>query len=230
MRIIRASTVEADIVLDPFCGCGTAITVAQRLKRRWLGIDVTHLAVNLIKLRLKDMFSLEPRKDYQVIGEPEDVAGARELASQNRYQFQWWALSLINARPYGDKIKGSDTGIDGYIYFSDQKDKYKKAVVSVKSGNVSVKDIRDLGHVIEREKSEIGVLITLEEATRHMIKEALQKGCYRSETVGKDYPRLQILTIDDLFAAKKPRIPGVTSLVKKAPSIYTTPTEDLDLQ
>jgi site-specific DNA-methyltransferase (adenine-specific) len=228
-RIIRTSTVEGDTVLDPFCGCGTAITVAQRLKRRWLGIDVTHLAVNLIKLRLKDMFSLEPRKDYQVIGEPEDVAGARELASQNRYQFQWWALSLINARPYGDKIKGSDTGIDGYIYFSDQKDKYKKAVVSVKSGNVSVKDIRDLGHVIEREKSEIGVLITLEGATRHMIKEALQKGCYRSETVGKDYPRLQILTIDDLFAAKKPRIPGVTSLVKKAPSIYTTPTEDMDL-
>lgn len=228
-RIIEASSNERGIVLDPFCGCGTSISVAQRKKRRWVGIDITHLSINLIKVRLKGTFNLEPKKDYRVIGEPEDLAGARELASQNRYQFQWWALAMVNARPYGDKVKGADTGIDGYIYFSDQKDKFKKAIVSVKSGGVSVKDIRDLGHVIDREKSEIGVLITLESATKPMVKEAFQKGYYKSDTVKENYPRLQILTIEDLFTGKRPQIPSMTSFTKTAKPNYQTPTADLEL-
>ena len=227
-RIISASSNEGDIVLDPFCGCGTTISVAQRYKRQWIGIDITHLSINLIKQRLKDTFNLEPKKDYLVIGEPEDLPGARELASQNRYQFQWWALALVNARPYGDKIKGSDTGIDGYIYFSDEKDKYQRAIVQVKSGGVSVKDIRDLGHVIEREKSEIGILITLESATKPMMKEAFQKGYYKADTIKGNYPRLQILTIEELFAGKKPQMPAMISHVKKASPAYQTPSEELE--
>ena len=228
-RVIDASSDESGVVLDPFCGCGTSISVAQRKKRRWIGIDITHLSINLIKARLKGTFNLEPKRDYRVIGEPEDLAGARELASQNRYQFQWWALAMVNARPYGDKVKGADTGIDGYIYFSDQKDKFKKAIVSVKSGGVSVKDIRDLGHVIDREKSEIGVLITLESATKPMVKEAFQKGYYKSDTIKENYPRLQILTIEDLFAGKRPQIPSMTSFTKTAKPNYQTPTADLEL-
>jgi site-specific DNA-methyltransferase (adenine-specific) len=229
-RIILASSNENSVVLDPFCGCGTTMSVSQRYKRQWIGIDITHLSINLIKQRLKDTFNLEPKKDYRVIGEPEDLAGARELASQNRYQFQWWALALVNARPYGDKVKGSDTGIDGYIYFSDEKDKYRKAIVQVKSGGVSVKDLRDLGHVIEREKSEIGVLITLESATKPMIKEAFQKGYYNTDTIKGNYPRLQILTIEDLFAGKKPEIPTMISHIKKAQAVYQTPNEELNLE
>ncbi|MES0337123.1 MAG: DNA methyltransferase [Candidatus Magnetobacterium sp. LHC-1] len=215
-RIIMASSKEEGVVLDPFCGCGTTVAVAQKLNRQWTGIDITHLATNLIKLRLKDMFELEPKRDYDIIGEPEDLTGATELALQNRYQFQWWATSLINARPYGDKKKGKDTGIDGILYFSDEKDRVKKAIVSVKSGKVSVKDIRDLGHVIDREKSDIGILITLITPTRDMISEAAAKGLYRSEAFFRDYPRLQILTIEDLLSGKKPDVPILVSPFKKA--------------
>lgn len=135
---------------------------------------------------------------------------------------------MVNARPYGDKVKGSDTGIDGYIYFSDEENKYQRAIVQVKSGGVSVKDIRDLGHVIEREKSEIGILITLESATKPMIKEAFQKGYYKADTIKGNYPKLQILTIEDLFAGEKPQIPAMISHTKKAPAVYQTPTEELE--
>lgn len=205
-RIIVASSKEGDVVLDPFCGCGTTIASAERLDRKWIGIDITHLAINLIKHRMKDMFGLQPKKDYEIIGEPGDLTGAKELASQNRYQFQWWALSLINARPYQDKKMGSDTGIDGLLYFSDEKDKIQKAIVQVKSGHVSVKDIRDLGHVMDREKAEIGIFITLEEPTKPMRTEAAQKGFYKSVT-GVQYPKIQIKTIDELLRDNRLNIP-----------------------
>ena len=227
-RIIRASSKEEDIVLDPFCGCGTAITVANRLNRRWIGIDITHLAINLIKSRLKDMFGLQANKDYQVIGEPEDLAGAKQLASENRYQFQWWTLSLIEgARPYGDKKKGSDTGIDGFLYFSDEKDKIKKAIIQVKSGSVSVKDIRDLGHVIDREESPIGIFITLDNPTKPMEKEAVIKGFYKSTTLNKSFARLQILTVEQLFSGIKPETPPPISPYRQAK--YTRKSLRLEL-
>jgi len=231
-RIMSASSNEGDIVLDPFCGCGTTISVAQRLNRKWVGIDVTHLAINLIKWRLKNMFGLDPKSDYFVVGEPEDLAGARELFSQNRYQFQWWATSLINARPYGEKKKGADTGIDGYLFFSDEEGEFKKAIVQVKGGKVDVKDIRDLSHVVDREKAHIGIFLTLESPTKPMQKEALQKGFYHSDFFGNDYPRIQILTVEDLFAGKKPNVPNFPStaaFIKKAPVVSLSETGELDL-
>jgi site-specific DNA-methyltransferase (adenine-specific) len=215
-RIIKSSSKEDDIVLDPFCGCGTTVAVAQKLSRKWIGIDITHLAVNIIKWRLKSVFGLEPKKDYQIIGEPEDFSGAKELALQNRYQFQWWALSLINARPYADKKKGADTGIDGYIYFMKEKDKVGKVIVQVKSGNTSVKDIRDLGHVLEREKAEIAIFISLNEVTEPMKKEAVTKGFYKSQILKKDYPRIQILTLAEIFGGKQANIPYQLNPYKKA--------------
>ncbi|MEN3029007.1 MAG: DNA methyltransferase [Aquificaceae bacterium] len=142
-RIILASSKEGDLVLDPFCGCGTTIAVAHRLNRKWIGIDLTHLAINLIKWRLKNAFGISAGKDYRVIGEPVDLSGARELAFQDRFQFQWWAMSLVDARPYADKKRGADKGIDGLVYFYMDKDKLGKAIVQVKSGKVSVKDIRE---------------------------------------------------------------------------------------
>ena len=220
-RIINASSNKGDVVMDTFCGCGTSIAVAQKLDRHWIGIDITHLAINLIKWRLKEMFNLLPKKDYKVIGEPEDLTGAKELAATNRYQFQWWALALIDARPYGDKKKGSDTGIDGYMYFSDEKDKVKKIIIQVKSGHVGVKDIRDLGHVIDREKAEIGIFITLESTTEPMRKEAILKGYYTSKLTQKDYPKIQILTIEELLNGNKPNTPLAIGVHKKAEQSFT---------
>lgn len=202
-RIINASSNEGDTVLDPFCGCGTAIVVAEKLKRQWIGIDITTLAIGLMEWRLKNIV---PFPSFKVVGEPEDLTGAIDLAGRDKYQFQWWAAKKIGGQPYADKKKGADTGIDGYIYYMDEKDKIKKAIVSVKSGGVHVDMIRDLGHVIEREKSEIGVFITLERPTRPMLEEAAMKGFYRSP-LGRDYPRLQILTVEDILGGKTPDIP-----------------------
>ena len=203
-RIIKASSNEGDVVLDPFCGCGTAVVTAQRLNRRWIGIDITHLAIGLMEWRLKNIV---PMPVYKVIGEPEDLASAVELADKDKYQFQWWAVKKVGGQPYGNKKKGADTGIDGYLYYMDEKDKIKKAIISVKGGkNPNVSMIRDLGHVIDREKSDIGVFITLEKATRPMLEEAAMKGFYHSP-LGKDYPRIQILTIDEILQGKTPDIP-----------------------
>ncbi len=147
-RIIKASSNEGDTVLDPFCGCGTAVAVAQRLNRNWIGIDITHLAINLIKKRLRDAFGEEVAKTYEVIGEPESLADAQQLARDDPYQFQWWALALVGARPH-EKKRGADAGIDGRLYFHDDKSgKSKQIILSVKSGGVSVPFVRDLRGVL----------------------------------------------------------------------------------
>jgi len=155
---------------------------------------------------------------YTVIGEPKDITGAKALSDQNKYQFQWWAVSLIHGgKPYGDKKKGADSGIDGYLYFADEKDKLKKAIISVKGGeNVSVSMIRDLGHVIDREKAEIGIFITLAPPTKPMVTEAAGKGFYMSP-LGTEHPRLQILTIEELLHKKKPDIPPSVSPIQALP-------------
>ena len=212
-RIIRASSNEGDIVLDPFCGCGTAIAAAHKLERRWIGIDITHLSIALQKYRLQDMFALRSGLDYEVIGEPATVDAARELATdsanEGRYQFEWWALSLVRAKPVGGQAgsrkgkKGADAGIDGVINFFDEDARGKKrpqtVVVQVKSGVVKAGDIRDLKGTIDREGAAIGVFITLEQPTQPMIKEALAAGVYESPRWGKSFRRVQILTIGDLF-------------------------------
>src|SRR6185437_14538889 len=154
-RILQASSNEGDTVLDPFCGCGTTIHAAQKLKRQWIGIDITHLAISLIEKRLKDAF---PGIKYEVHGTPKDLEGARALAEQDKYQFQWWAVSLVNAVPFGGKKKGAGSGIDGLIYFKPEGKTTEKAIVSVK-GDVAM--IRDLAHVFDREKAKIGLFITL---------------------------------------------------------------------
>lgn len=195
-RIIQSSSEEGDVVLDPFCGCGTAVHAAQKLGRQWIGIDITHLAISLIEKRLRDAF---PDITFEVHGTPKDLDGARDLAARDKYQFQWWACSLINAQPYQGKKKGADSGIDGLIFFQDEDKLAKKIVVSVKGGeNVNVTMIRDLGHVIEREKAEIGLFVTLAEPTAPMKTEATKTGYYDSP-IGKSYPKIQILTIESLL-------------------------------
>ncbi len=212
-RIIRASSNEGDIVLDPFCGCGTAIAAAHKLGRAWIGIDITHLSIALQKYRLQDMFELVSGADYAVIGEPATVEGARELAqdsaNEGRYQFEWWALSLLRAKPVGGSAgsrrgkKGADQGVDGVINFFDEdeagKKKPQKAVVQVKSGKVNSGQVQQLKGAMENAGAAIGVFITLEPPTGAMTKEALAAGWYESRTWGKRYRRLQILTIGDLF-------------------------------
>ena len=177
-RIISASSNEGDVVLDPFCGCGTAVHAAQKLGRQWIGIDITHLAISLIEKRLKDAF---PGINFEVHGTPKDLASARDLAERDKYQFQWWAVSMVEALPFGGKKKGADGGIDGIIYFKPDGKRTEKALVSVKGGsNVSVNMIRDLHSAMEREKAPIGVFITAALPTRPMETEAAAVGPSRA--------------------------------------------------
>jgi site-specific DNA-methyltransferase (adenine-specific) len=212
-RIICTSSDPGAVVLDPFCGCGTTIHAAQKLKREWIGIDVTHLAISLIEKRMKDAF---PGIQYEVHGTPKDLDGARDLALRDKYQFQWWAVSLVDAVPFAGKKKGADSGIDGLIYFKPEGKATEKAIVSVKGGdNVSVAMVRDLAHVVTRENAKIGVFITLADSTGPMRTEAVKAGFY--ETLYGKHPKIQILTIRELFEGKKPDIPLVESSFKKAP-------------
>ncbi len=207
-RIIQASSNEGDVVLDPFCGCGTAIAAAQKLNRQWIGIDITHLAVALMKNRLKTAFNILPGQDYRVVGEPVDVGGARALAEQDRYQFEFWAMSLLEAFPREQKKKGADQGIDGVVYFIDgPRRAVNKAVVQVKSGRVSSPLIRDLVGTVEREKAAMGLFITLEEPTRDMRTEAVSAGFYHSDLWQTDYPKIQIRTVGELLEGRGFEVP-----------------------
>ena len=218
-RIIKASSNEGDLVLDPFCGCGTSVSVAQRLGRHWIGIDITHLAINLIKSRLRDAFG--DQTAYHVIGEPVSMPDAEALAASEPYQFQWWALGLVGARLVEQK-KGSDRGIDGRLYFHDeaQGGKTKQVIFSVKAGHTGVAHMHELRGVIEREQAEIGVLITMQEPTQPARREAAGAGFYHSPSYNTDHPRLQILTIAELLAGKgidMPPIGQVNVTFKKGP-------------
>ncbi len=147
-RIIEASSNKGDVVLDPFCGCGTAVHASQSLGREWIGIDITHLAITLIEKRMKGAF---PNISFDIHGTPMDFAGARNLAERDKYQFQWWACSLVNAQPYQGKKKGSDGGIDGLLFFQDDEKGAKKIIISVKGGeHVSVTMVKDLIATVER--------------------------------------------------------------------------------
>jgi site-specific DNA-methyltransferase (adenine-specific) len=228
-RIIAASSNPGDLVLDPFCGCGTAIAVAQRLKRRWIGIDITHLAITLIKSRLRDAFG--DAVSFKVVGEPVSVPDAAELAENDPYQFQWWALGLVGARPVEQK-KGADKGIDGRLYFHDEADgaTTKQVILSVKAGHVSVQYLRDLRGVLDREKAEIGVLISMEEPTKPMRVEAASASFYASPSNSK-HARLQLLTIAELLDGRGIDYPRVRLDVtfKKAARVREKPKEQLPL-
>jgi site-specific DNA-methyltransferase (adenine-specific) len=229
-RIIAASSNPGDVVLDPFCGCGTAVAAAQKLGRRWLGIDITHLAIALQKYRMEQMY---PGMTVQVIGDPKDIGAAHQLANDGRYQFQWWALSLVRARPVGgdagSKVgkKGSDKGIDGVINFVDDAGgKPKRVLVQVKSGKVKSGDIRDLVGTVQREGAQLGVFITLEEPSRDMRTEATSAGFYDSPGWGKAYPKVQILTIAELLRGVDVQMPPPFGTFKAAQRVRQGPDAD----
>jgi DNA modification methylase len=197
-RIINASSNPGDVVLDPFCGCGTAVHAAEKLGRRWVGIDVTHLAISLVERRLKDAF---PNIAFEVLGTPRDLSAARDLAARDKHQFQWWAVSLLDAVPQGGKKKGADRGIDGirWVRTGPRDGDLDRVIISVKGGeNVSVRDVRDLAGTVQREGALGGVLITLADPTRDMLREAASHG-YASTGLGQ-FRKIMVKTIAELMA------------------------------
>ena len=225
-RVISASSNEGDLVLDPFCGCGTTIHAAEKLRRRWIGIDITHLAVSAIERRMKDAF---PDAAFTVEGAPRDLASALDLAARDKYQFQWWAVSLVDGMPLDGRRKGADGGVDGLIYFKPDGRRSEKALISVKGGqNVGVGMIRELHSAMEREKAPIGIFVTAHDPTGPMLREAAAVGRFTDE-FGRGWPRLQILTHADLFQGKRPAIPYPDPLaaIRKARREATERQENL---
>jgi DNA modification methylase len=229
-RIIKVSSNEGDVVLDPFCGCGTTVQVAQRLGRRWIGIDVTPLSLAIIKQRLVSEFDADVFKAIQILEEPVDESGALALAARDKFGFQCWAVGRLGAPPIEQK-KGSDRGIDGRIYFHDDLGSPKEIIISVKAGeHIGPQFVRELRGVIEREKAEMGILFCIKEPTAEMRREAIRSGVYKS--LGGTFPRLQIVTAKDIFADKPLNIPGrinpyerkdITSERKPPTSAYVRP-------
>jgi len=276
-RIIQASSNPGDVVLDPFCGCGTTIDAAEKLGREWIGIDVTQLAISLIKNRLQDTYGPRlkfisggtsytsptsdpdgraalprrqsgadgraalPRRQadpqvspaesiemgsrtstVRIIGEPTTPNEAATLAEDDKYQFQWWALGLVGARPVEQK-KGADHGIDGKILFRDdpRAAKPEQIIIQVKGGKTGVKDVRDLRGVLDREKAAIGILISLQPATGPMETEAASAGFYEHKTNRQKYPRLQLRTVKELMEGQGIERPSTVAATdetfKKAP-------------
>jgi site-specific DNA-methyltransferase (adenine-specific) len=204
------------------------------MERQWVGIDVTYLSIAVMRARLKDSFGLA---DVPVVGQPTEVDGARAMlvgsGLDGQYQFQWWALDLIGAQPMGGaQKKGADRGIDGVISFSTgPHGEVGRALVSVKSGGVNSSQVRDLKGVLEREKAEIGIFITLEEPSAPMQLEATTAGVYHSDLSGKDYQRVQIYTIRDLLEhGRKPDLPVlVLGAYQQAPKVQKREGEQGEL-
>jgi adenine specific DNA methylase Mod len=204
-RIIRASSNEGDVILDPFCGCGTSVEASENANRQWIGIDVTHYAVTLIERRLAQG-QVDPTT-YQVIGRPTDLEGARDLARRDKHQFQWWAAWRLGARWYREEKKGADRGIDGRMMFKNGPYGDGLIIISVKGGeNVGVQMVRDLRGVIEREEAQMGILVSLTEPTGPMKSEAAAAG-YLAKSAHGRLPRLQIVTIADMLDGKMPKLP-----------------------
>ena len=191
-RIIESSSDPDDVVLDPFCGCGTAVDAAEKLGRRWIGIDITHLAVGVIKSRLHDAYGLQAHRDYDVIGEPTTTAGAGILAKTDTHQFEHWALGQVHARASA-KGKGADGGIDGWLdfYTGPDEDSRDRIIISVKAGkNLGVAMVRDLRGVVVREEAAIGVLIVMHKPTRAHARGGRASGALHSERMGHPAPEV----------------------------------------
>lgn len=208
-RVIAISSNEGDTVLDPFCGCGTAVHAAHKLNRRWIGIDITHLAISLIRRRMQDAFS---GLKVEVEGEPKDLEGARFLASSSPMQFEYWVVDRLDARPTGGK--GPD--LDGVRPFIEFGGKVRRAVISVKGTKVvNPEMVREVQGVLGDDKP-IGILATLAEPTKGMITQAAAAGFY--ESAGRKYHRLQIITVREMLSGKRLDLPPTISPFAKAPT------------
>ena len=224
-RIIAASSNPGDVVLDPFCGCGTAVDAAQKLGRQWIGIDITHIAIGLIERRMRDGYGKS--LNFETIGEPKDLASAQRLAADDPHQFQYWICYKVNGQPKDGGKKGGDKGVDGYFHYLGDSGEIKTGVISVKAGNnVNPAMVRDLGRVMERDGHDLGVFVCAALPTRGMEAEADSHGLFEtnfggSTGVGQRFPKLQIFTLAELFDGRQPKLPPLITSNKRAARVET---------
>ncbi|NCX95584.1 MAG: site-specific DNA-methyltransferase [Chitinophagia bacterium] len=224
-RIIKASSNEGDTILDAYCGCGTSIAVAQRLNRRWIGIDITYQSISVILKRLSDTFGSEVANSVALSGIPKDLEAAKALALKKddrlRKEFEKWAvLTYSNNKARINDKKGADGGIDGIaqilIGIENRVHIEDRVLFSVKSGKITLAMVRDFCHVVNRENAAIGIFITLEEPTKPMLKEAKEQGTYTNPLNGQQYPKVEIVTINEILQGKRLQLPQAMEVLKTA--------------
>jgi len=211
-RVIKASSNERDVVLDPFCGCGTTLAVAEKLGRKWIGIDITVLAINAVEKRLRDHY---PDVEYKVLGVPTDVPSAERLAGDDKFDFEKWFVTALGGQPYRSR-GGGDKGIDGFLYARDVKGGQHNVIISVKGGGYGPGAVRDLKGVVEREGAIAGLLLALKRPSKQAEAEAAGAGRFQMPGVERGYPKVQIFTVEDYFAGKRPDLPDTSETLKKA--------------
>jgi DNA modification methylase len=213
-RIISASSDPGDIILDPFCGCGTAIEAAHSLGRKWIGIDITALAVDVVERRLSRQ-GLRRGTDYKVDGVPLDTDGAKRLFEQDPHQFQLWAITLVDGQPRDGGKRGADKGVDGIVYYQDDARTIEQALISVKGGeNIHATHVRDLVGAMNNNQAKLGLFVTLHKPTSAMLEVAREAGSV--DAGGKLRPRVQIRTIEQLLDGRKPSMPPVHDIISAA--------------
>jgi site-specific DNA-methyltransferase (adenine-specific) len=230
-RIISASSDPGDVVLDPFAGCGTSVDAAQKLGRQWVGIDITYIAIDLILKRLQNTYGIKILETAQISGVPRDLGGAKALFERNHFDFERWAVSLIDARP-NDKQVG-DKGIDGVARFvlPSSKTAVGRIIASVKGGkSLNPAMVRDLIGTLDAHKAELGILITVREPTSGMVEVANKSGSWTHPANGQTYPRVQIITVADLLAGIKPNLPTIILPYVQAKRKFETPQQALSVQ
>jgi len=221
-RIIAASSNPGDVVLDPFCGCGTAVDAAQKLGRRWIGIDITHLAIGLIEKRMNEGYNADGKRAavWETIGSPRDLASAQRLAEDDPHQFQHWITLKLGGYPWMGGKKGGDKGVDGYFYYVGDGGQTETGVISVKAGgNVNPGMVRDLGRVMARDGHKLGLFVCAALPTKGMTEEAVSHGLI--ETDWGRFPALQTFTLAELFQNRLPKLPPLVSPNRKAPRVET---------
>ncbi|WAB09831.1 DNA methyltransferase [Streptomyces phage TagePhighter] len=205
-RIIELATKKGDLVLDPFCGCGTTVDAAQKLDRRWIGIDVTTLAVDLIDARLRHTYGEEIRETYEILGIPRDISGAQALFRRSPFEFERWCVMMLDGQPNEKQV--GDRGIDGVIRFPiDGKGGSDRVLVSVKGGATNPGHVRDLVGTVESQRAAMGVFVCMNEPTKGMVDAANHSGAYNHPANGQRYPKVQIISVNDLVNGKRPNMP-----------------------
>ena len=216
-RIINASSNEGDIVLDPFCGCGTTVAAAEKLGRKWLGIDITILAINLIEKRINEHF---PDVKFEIRGIPNSVASAEKMAStrEGKFRFERWFITTLHGQPF-KSAGGADSGIDGFMHFRDINGKSHKIIIQVKGGGYNRENIAALNSVVDKENASMGLFLVLKNPTKQSLSEAASAGRYQMPEVERTYPKIQIFTVEDYFKGIRPDLPDISETLKKAKRI-----------
>lgn len=227
-RIVVIGSDKGDLVLDPFCGCGTAIDAAQKLGRRWIGIDVTTLAVDLVDARLRHTYGEKIRGTYEIRGIPRDLAGAVALFHHSPFEFERWCVMLLDGQPNEKQV--GDKGIDGVIRFPLDRKNSDRILVSVKGGSHNPGHVRDLLGTVQAQNAAMGVFVCMQKLTKGMVDAANHSGVYIYPVNGQRFPKVQIITVEELLSGKRPSMPNALLPYFQAQRRYDTGTEQLALE